>query len=265
MITGRLIDFELTQKCTRCGEKSDDFSDNGNCVYGLFHGSPGAMEIHNAIVLLKRSTLWGFRYTEYVSDGDAKVLPHLRRANIYPDVELSKIECGNHLVKRGCSAIHKFGSTYKPSSPSEAPPAKSPRKAKNSPYTPQSETSLQSTAQPTIEPIPSELSAQPTKRDRKTVHFSEPLTTVIGPLTQLIAYPAAQPNTQPAPCIRLPEHPESFRRSSRIATKPAVKPSSQPITKPTIKFATKPTTKLTVQLNSPPAQPGKRGRKVMYP
>ena len=97
------------------------------------------------------------------------------------------------------------------------------------------------------------------------MHFSEPLTTVIGPITQLIAYPAAQPNTQPAPCIRLPEQLESFRRSSRIATKPAVKPSRQPIKKPTIKFATEPTTKLTVQLNSPPAQPGKRGRKITYP
>ena len=121
VITGRLIDFELTQKCTRCGEKSDDFSDNGNCVYGLFHGCPGSMEIHNALILLKRSTLWGFRYTEYVSDGDAKVLPHLRRANIYLDVNSNKIECGNHMAKRGCSAIYKFGSTWKPS-PSGEPP-----------------------------------------------------------------------------------------------------------------------------------------------
>ena len=67
-ITGRLLDF--------------DFSDNGKCEYGKFHGSPGAMETHQALVLFKRSTLWVFRYTEYVSDGDAKGLEYLNEGNI---------------------------------------------------------------------------------------------------------------------------------------------------------------------------------------
>ena len=38
ILTGRLIDFEITEKCIRC-EKCDDIKDNGNCVFGKYHGS----------------------------------------------------------------------------------------------------------------------------------------------------------------------------------------------------------------------------------
>ena len=38
------------------------------------------MEVYNAIELFKRSTLWGFRYNTYISDGDSKVFNKLREA-----------------------------------------------------------------------------------------------------------------------------------------------------------------------------------------
>ena len=85
--------------------------DNGNCIYGLYHGSAGSMEIHNALILFKRSTQWGFRYTNFISDGDSKVYPELRKANIY-DVDIGKMECGNHMVKRAVATVYKFGSKY---------------------------------------------------------------------------------------------------------------------------------------------------------
>ena len=71
------------------------------------------MEVHNALVLFRRSTQWGFRYTTYISDGDCKVYPKLKAANIYgADVLIEKMECANHLAKRAKNQLIKFGSTY---------------------------------------------------------------------------------------------------------------------------------------------------------
>ena len=131
VITGRIIDFEVTEKCTNeeCGDKAHDYKDNGNCKFGNFHGSSGPMETHNAMVLFRRSTMWGFRYTTYISDGDAKVFNDLRGAMVYgPDIIIEKMECANHLAKRACAALHKFGLTWKPTSPADEPPAKSAKK-----------------------------------------------------------------------------------------------------------------------------------------
>ena len=128
-------------KCAKC----DDFSDNGKCEYGKFHGSPGAMETHQALVLFKRSTLWVFRYTEYVSDGDAKVLKYLNERNIYdPGIEILKVECANHLAKRASAALFNFAKSWKlpsstkaapegllPEAPTVALPAKCTRKGKS--------------------------------------------------------------------------------------------------------------------------------------
>ena len=108
IVTGRLIDFKLTEKCTKC-KKCDNFEDNGNCIYGKFHGCSGSMECYNAEVLFKRSANLGFRYSEYVSDGDSKVFSHLVGLGIYPDVDLKKIECATHMSKRGSAALHNLG------------------------------------------------------------------------------------------------------------------------------------------------------------
>ena len=120
VFTGRLIDFEITEKCSKC-DKCDEYSDNGKCKYGKYHGSSGGMELHNAIVLFKRSRLWGFQYTEYVSDGDASVLPKLRAEKIYgPEIVIEKVECANHLAKRAANALWNFGKAWKPDSSAES-------------------------------------------------------------------------------------------------------------------------------------------------
>ena len=92
------------------------FEDNGNCIYGKFHGCSGSMECYNAAVLFKRSASFGFMYSEYVSDGDSKVLKHLQSLNIYPGHKLGKFECGNHMSKRACNAFHKCGQRWQPNS-----------------------------------------------------------------------------------------------------------------------------------------------------
>ena len=109
--TGRPIDFHCSVKCFSC-KNCDDYEDNGNCPYGLFHGPSGSMELYNALVLFGRSETLGFRYTTYVADGDSKILPHLLAADPYPGYIIQKVECGNHLGKRGYKAIVKFGETY---------------------------------------------------------------------------------------------------------------------------------------------------------
>ena len=122
-LTGRPIDFELTEKCTKC-DKCDDKADNGNCIFGKYHGGSGSMEIHNALILFKRSRQWGFRYTNYISDGDSKVLKASREHDIYgPGVVIEKLECSNHLAKRATAALFKFGLKWT-DTPTEVTPKK---------------------------------------------------------------------------------------------------------------------------------------------
>ena len=116
IFTGRLLDYEYTEKCFKC--KSCNIFDSKNpedkCPDGKFHGSSGQMEVQNALILFRRSQQWGFRYTIVVSDGDNKVYPRLRDANIYgPDVKIEKYECANHLQKRCHKSLLKFGKNYK--------------------------------------------------------------------------------------------------------------------------------------------------------
>ena len=57
------------------------------------------MEAHNAIILFKRSKSLGFRYMRLVSDGDAKVLPHIE-FEYGKQNKVLKEECKNNLNKR---------------------------------------------------------------------------------------------------------------------------------------------------------------------
>ena len=79
------------------------------------------MEVHNAIILFKRSTQWGFKYTTYISDGDSKVYNKLKEENIY-DVPLEKMECSNHMAKRASNDLHKFGLKWQPSATAHLQP-----------------------------------------------------------------------------------------------------------------------------------------------
>ena len=113
VMTGRVVDIHTTFKCFKRKKCEDDKDNNpGSCPDNLFHGSPGAMEINNALVLFSRSQKFGFIYSHYVSDGDSKVYPNLVKSNPYPTKQISKTECANHVQKRSSNRIFKFGKWY---------------------------------------------------------------------------------------------------------------------------------------------------------
>ena len=114
--TGRVIDFEFTEKCFKCDD-CDKFETNGTCQNGgLFHGDAGQMEIYNAIELFKRSERCGFRYTTMVADGDNKVFNHIEKhyqeGFIYEGVIIEKFECMIHLQKRAMKALMNYSAKY---------------------------------------------------------------------------------------------------------------------------------------------------------
>ena len=58
------------------------------------------MEIHNALVLFKRSESHGFQYTTMIADGDNKVYLYLEKHPeevLYEGKTIEKFECANHL------------------------------------------------------------------------------------------------------------------------------------------------------------------------
>ena len=85
-LAAQLIFIVVRNKCKTC----DDYEDNENCPYGLFHGPSGSMELNNALVLFGRSEALGFRYLTYVADGDSKILPHLFALDPYPGYIIEK-------------------------------------------------------------------------------------------------------------------------------------------------------------------------------
>ena len=105
--TGRPLDVITSEKCFSCPNhpKRDSV-----CPHGLTHGSPGDLERANALKLFGRSLDLGFRYVDYVGDGDLKIVSALRDFKPYGDgVTLKKTECANHLVKRIVSKVKKWG------------------------------------------------------------------------------------------------------------------------------------------------------------
>ena len=79
------------------------------------------METHNAIILLKRSQQYGFRYTTIIADGDVKVFNHIEKLNkegvIYPGVIIEKFECANHTQKRAMKSLVTYGVKYEGEGP----------------------------------------------------------------------------------------------------------------------------------------------------
>ena len=74
-----------------------------------FNGSSKAMEAEAAKRIWSRSLeLHRFRYTRYVSDGDASTQPALERLQPYgPDCPVHKMDCVNHADKRMGTALRK--------------------------------------------------------------------------------------------------------------------------------------------------------------
>ena len=108
--TGRIIDYNILEKCFEC-DNHMDYSSNGTCKDKLFHGCAGSMEVENAKRLFSRSKDYGFRYTTYIADADCKVYKKLKDMNIYT-VPIIKMECANHFAKRAKKMLEKFGNNY---------------------------------------------------------------------------------------------------------------------------------------------------------
>ena len=108
--TNRPIDFNISIKCFSCPD-CEVFS--SNCKYGLYHGPSGNMEITNAIALFDRSVeIHKLRYLHYVADGECKIYPYLVNHDPYPNYDIIKHECANHLGKRANKALCQWGTNW---------------------------------------------------------------------------------------------------------------------------------------------------------
>ena len=121
ILTGFVLDYVILSKyCSLCTvmekrlpneHEFDDWvkihKESGKCEAN-FTGSSGAMEAHAAEILWKRSVeTCKMRYIVLLSDGDSKIFSHLRSLNVYPNFELQKQECVNHVGKRMYTALKK--------------------------------------------------------------------------------------------------------------------------------------------------------------
>lgn len=72
------------------------------------------MESQGAVTIWKRSEQEAkMRYTRFISDGDAKSLAAIQKAEPYgPDVQIEKDECINHAGKRLGTALRKTVTDY---------------------------------------------------------------------------------------------------------------------------------------------------------
>lgn len=124
--TGLVVDFEVMSTfCHTCalakhklGSDTPAFEEwrqNHTDCDANFNGSSKAMEAEAARRIWSRSLeLHRFRYTRYVSDGDASTQPALERLQPYgPDCPVHKMDCVNHADKRMGTALRKATADHK--------------------------------------------------------------------------------------------------------------------------------------------------------
>ncbi|XP_069672172.1 uncharacterized protein [Periplaneta americana] len=124
VMTGIVLDYEILSKfCGMCVSAIDslgansqeyrkwyeDHLEKGHCQKN-YNGSSNAMEKDAAEILWRRSVQnRKFRYTEMLSDGDAKTHIHLNKIKVYgSDMSIVKQECINHVSKRLGTALRKL-------------------------------------------------------------------------------------------------------------------------------------------------------------
>lgn len=108
-----IVDFDVMSKfCLACsisanelGEDSPEFyiwqQGHANDCQSNHSGSSASMEVKIAEEIWNRTKSYGFRFTDMLSDGDAKTYNHLQSLNVYgAEVEIVKEECVNHVGKR---------------------------------------------------------------------------------------------------------------------------------------------------------------------
>ena len=121
--TGQVLDFQIhSKRCTVCSKKltstkweedSEEFKSwykthEGACQKN-HEGSSGAMEVMAALEIWKRSEeRLHLRFTEVISDGDAKTVTKLQESKPYgEDVTITKYECVGHGVGKGLRGVKK--------------------------------------------------------------------------------------------------------------------------------------------------------------
>lgn len=110
-VTGKALDCEVMSKeyrmCMpwRGKERSREFQDwwegyQHDC-HANFAGSSGAMDAAGLVTILQRSVeKHGFRYVEFLGDGDSKAHNSLAQEAVYGDITVEKLECVGHVQKR---------------------------------------------------------------------------------------------------------------------------------------------------------------------
>ena len=105
--TGLIPDYSLSEKCFVC---PDHRKFGTRCERDLWHGASAEMERQNVLNLFRSSEEIGFRYVEYICDGDAKVVAAVRDLQPYGEgVMIEKTECANHLINRAKKKLHVWG------------------------------------------------------------------------------------------------------------------------------------------------------------
>nr|XP_047137499.1 uncharacterized protein LOC124814004 [Hydra vulgaris] len=120
--SGKIIDVEpMNKSCKACCMKEqlkksnpDAYANWKNkhiCLYN-YQGTAGGMESVGAVRVFKRSIeKHKLRYTQFLGDGDSK--SHLSIKDIYPNMEVKKLECVGHYQKRVGTRLRKLKKNVK--------------------------------------------------------------------------------------------------------------------------------------------------------
>ena len=108
---GKLIDIEpMNRHCKYCCRKvklrkSDpnafaEWRNSHICKYN-YQGSTGGMEMEGGKRVFEYSiSKYKLHYTEFLGDGDSKSFLTVR--NVYPEIEVKKLECVGHYLPEAC-------------------------------------------------------------------------------------------------------------------------------------------------------------------
>ncbi|KAG8297975.1 hypothetical protein J6590_108329 [Homalodisca vitripennis] len=115
--TGKVLDFECLSKfCTACVQKSNRpqqkqtlHKESGLCCCN-YAGSSGGMDVAGAKALFPRSEeKLHLCYTRYLGDGDSKGFAAVLEDRPYGnDVQISKLECVDHVQKRVSTRLRRL-------------------------------------------------------------------------------------------------------------------------------------------------------------
>ena len=120
--SGKCLDFRVkTKNCRACSlwesrKGSDEYIHlikNHACSIN-HEGSSGSMESDALVDIFKSSeTFNGFRYVEFLGDGDTKSHHDVVASDPYPGTVVKKLECIGHVPKRVGNRLRRLKTSYK--------------------------------------------------------------------------------------------------------------------------------------------------------